>query len=70
MNNFNLLLTYTLDHDAHVHVRGASRIQVDGRGGLLIYDPETGMAERLSIAEMNSIRIGSPSQAAVPSYVR
>jgi hypothetical protein len=60
MDNLNLLLSYTMSGDAETHVKGAARISVDGMGGLLVYDAQTGRAERISLEQLASLRINRP----------
>ena len=57
MRNVNLLVRFTMAGAAGSEVRGAARIVVDGRGGLVVYDPATGAPERIALAELESLRI-------------
>jgi hypothetical protein len=57
MHNLNLVLRFTVGRSDDSQVRGAARIRVDGLGGILVYDAETGKAERISLADMNSLSI-------------
>jgi hypothetical protein len=52
----NLVLTFTLSGDSRVHVRSATRIKVDGRGGLTLFDSEKG-SELVSLACLRSLTI-------------
>jgi hypothetical protein len=60
MGNLNLLVKFTTTRDAEMQVRCAARISVDGHGGLVVYDSATGRAERITLAELNSLRIDRP----------
>jgi hypothetical protein len=42
MDNLNLVVKFMLAGDAQLHVKGAARIKVDGRGGLLLYGAQGG----------------------------
>jgi hypothetical protein len=63
MNNLNLILKFRLAQSSGVQVRGATRINVDGLGGLIVYDAETGRPERIPLAQVNSLCIESLSSA-------
>ena len=70
MGNLNLLVKFTVTGDAEMHVRCAARISVDGHGGLVVYDSATGRAERITLAELNSLRIDRPHvQPAESSWI-
>ncbi len=56
MTSPNLLVTFTLAGDSKVHVRGAARIKVDGRGGLTLIDTEKG-SESVTLGRVQSLRI-------------
>ena len=57
----NLVLTFTLTGDSRVHVKGAARIKVDGRGGLTLFDVEEGRSEIVSLGRLRSLTIESVS---------
>ena len=59
MENPNLLVRFMV-HGAEAQVRAAARISVDGLGGLLVYDAETGEPERLCLADLDSLSIDRP----------
>ena len=61
MTNLNLTLRFTLAHDAAVQTRSAARIRVDGRGALIVYDAETGTAERIPLEDLNTFCIDTPA---------
>jgi hypothetical protein len=52
----NLVLTFTLAGDERVHVRGAARIKVDGRG-LTLFDTEKGRPELVRLGSVRSLVI-------------
>ena len=65
MNNLNnLLLQFEVAGDNQLHVKGATRIKVDGRGGLVLYDGRTGAAETIDLSQLQSFRIRSLTRAA------
>jgi hypothetical protein len=57
MNDLNLVVKYTVAGDSRVHVKGAARIKVDGRGGLTLYDPESGRSEQVELGQLQSLKI-------------
>ena len=57
MKTLNLLLKYKLAGDSRIHVKGATRIKVDGRGGLMLYDVNTGAAETINLSQLRSFSI-------------
>jgi hypothetical protein len=70
MENLNLLLRFTTAGEAETHVRGAARITLDGLGGLLVYDSATGVAERISLSDLGSLRIDrAPKTVAAPAWI-
>ena len=67
MTPTNLVLTFTLAGDSRVHVRGAARIKVDGRGGLTLFGAENGCAELVSLVRLRSLTIqAAPALNAQP----
>jgi hypothetical protein len=69
MDNLNLIVKFMLAGDGQVHVKGATRIKVDGRGGLLLYDTQGG-AETIELGALNSIRLQQMRHACAESAVR
>jgi hypothetical protein len=57
MKNLTLLLKFKLAGDSRLHVKHATRIKIDGRGGLLLYDVRTGMAKTLDLSQLRSFII-------------
>jgi len=55
----NLFLSFKLAGQSKSSVRGAARIKIDGRGGLTVYSAESGLAERIDLAELQSFSIYS-----------
>jgi hypothetical protein len=56
----NLVLTFSLAGDERLHVRGAARIKVDGRG-LTLFDAEKGSSETVHLGSVRSLLIQSMS---------
>jgi hypothetical protein len=52
MDNLNLVVKFMLAADGLLQVKGASRIKVDGRGGLLLYDAQGGSVETIQLGEL------------------
>ena len=68
MTPTNLVLTFTVAGDSRVHVRGAARIKVDGRGGLTLFDAGKGAKEWVSLAGLRSLTIqGVPDMNGQPA---
>ena len=61
MERPNLLLTFTMPGASEPEVRGATRISVDGCGGILLYNAATGMPERISVDQLKSFQIDCPN---------
>lgn len=53
----NLVVMFTLAGDSRLHVKGATRIKLDGRGGLTLYDAENGQAECVNLGCLESLTI-------------
>ena len=54
MDDLNLVVKFVVAGDGGLQVKGASRIKVDGRGGLLLYDTQGEGVE--TIEELNALR--------------
>jgi len=68
MTSPNLVLTFTLAGDSRIHVRGAARIKVDGRGGLTLFDAKKGETEWVRLDSLRSLTIqGSPDMSGQPA---
>ena len=57
MKNLNLVVTFKLANDCELHVKGAASIKVDGKGGLLLYDPQGASPERIDLCRLQSFSI-------------
>jgi hypothetical protein len=57
MKDLNLVVMFRLSGDGDMRVRGASRIKLDGRGGLMVYDSENGAAETYELQNVQSFSI-------------
>ena len=56
MKDINLLVSFTVAGDSRVHVKGAARLKVD-RGGLTLYDAQTGESEQVILGCLQSLSI-------------
>lgn len=56
-DNVNLVVSFKLAGDSHIH--GATRIKLDGRGGLTVYDATTGLTQDFQLAGLQSLAIHS-----------
>jgi len=57
MENLNLLLNLRMAGGSDCCIRGAARIKVDGRGGLTVYDADSTTAEKIDLADLQSLSI-------------
>ena len=57
MDNLNLVVKFTLAGDGRLQVKGATRIKVDGRGGLLLYDAQGEGVETIELGALQSLRL-------------
>jgi hypothetical protein len=55
--NINLVVSFKLAGERGFHFCGATRIKVDGHGGLTVYSAENGPAEKFQIADVQSFAI-------------
>ena len=54
MDNLNLVVKFMVAGDSRLQVKSASRIKVDGRGGLLLYDAQGGGIETIQLGALKS----------------
>jgi hypothetical protein len=57
MHDLNLVLKFQLAGETQFQIRGASRITVDGRGGLMFYDAQSGASERIDMGRLQSFSL-------------
>jgi hypothetical protein len=57
MENRTLVLELKLQGDTDLRVIGATRIQVDGRGNLLLYDRQGAAPANIWLGELQSLAI-------------
>ena len=74
MDDLNLVVKFVLAGDGGLQVKGASRIKVDGRGGLLVYDTQGEGVETIALGSLKSfclqqVRRASVVAAAAPALV-
>jgi len=62
MENRNLVLELKLRGETDLRVIGATRIQVDGRGGLLLYDRQGAAPASFRLGELQSLSIRQVSR--------
>jgi hypothetical protein len=55
MDNLNLVVKFMLAGDGLLQVKGATRIKVDGRRGLLLYDAQGGGVETIELGSLQSL---------------
>jgi len=63
MDDLKILLKFRLAGERRNQVRGASRITIDGRGGLLLYDPQRPGSERIELGRLQSLSLFGVSPA-------
>lgn len=56
MNNLNLMVKFKLATSGDVQIKGVSRMKVDGRGSVLLYD-SNGEVERIDVRQMESFSV-------------
>ena len=56
-DNVNLVVSFKLAGDSLFRTHGATRIKLDGRGGLTVYDASTGLTEEFELAGLQSLAI-------------
>lgn len=61
MDNLNLVLKFRLAGNDQFQIKGAARIKVDGRGGLMFYDVQSGKTERIEVGQLQSLSLLSVS---------
>ncbi len=64
MNHLNLVMKFRLANHDQCQVKGATRIKLDGRGGLTLYDVQSGHHEKIEIRQLRSFSLRAISQAA------
>jgi hypothetical protein len=69
MDNLNLILKFKLAGDDHLHVKGAARIKVDGRGTLLLYNIQSRAVETIDLRTLRALSIQqvSPARPLLPA---
>ena len=63
MDNLNLILKFKLAGDDRLHVKGAARIRVDGRGALMLYNMQSRAVETIDLRTLRSFCIQQVSPA-------
>jgi hypothetical protein len=69
MDNLNLVVKFMLAADGLLQVKGASRIKVDGRGGLLLYDAQGGSVETIQLGAVQSLSLQQVRRTCAASAV-
>jgi aerobic-type carbon monoxide dehydrogenase small subunit (CoxS/CutS family) len=69
MDDLNLVVKFMLAGDAQLHVKGAARIKVDGRGGLLLYGAQGGAVETIELGAQKSFRLQQVRQVYTESAI-
>jgi len=67
MKDLNLVLMFRLSGEGQMRVKGASRIKLDGRGGLMVYDSENGSTETFDLQNMQSFSIQPMQSSYLPA---
>jgi hypothetical protein len=53
----NLILKFRFAGGDQTYIKGAARIKVDGSGGLMFQDVQSGKTERIAVSELESFNI-------------
>jgi len=67
MDNLNLVVKFMMAGDGLLQVKGATRIKVDGRGGLLLYDAQGGGVETIELGALQSLCLQQVRRTCAPS---
>ena len=59
MNDLNLVLKFRMAGDSELRVKSASRIKLDGRGGLVVEDAETNARETIDLRNLTAFNLQS-----------
>jgi len=59
MEQLNLVLEFRVEGQDVFEFKGVSRIQIDGRGGVVAYNAQSGLPERIDISRLRSFTIHS-----------
>ena len=65
MDDLNLVVKFVVAGDGELQVKGASRIKVDGRGGLLLYDTRGEGVETIALGSLKSFCLQQVRRACV-----
>ena len=69
MDNLNLVVKFMVAGDSQLQVKGASRIKVDGRGGLLLYDTRGERVETIELGALKSFCLQQVRRACAEAAV-
>lgn len=67
VERINLVLKFRFAGDDQTYIKGAARIKVDGRGGLMFHDVQSGKTERIAVSELESFKILSLNPISAPT---
>jgi hypothetical protein len=57
MDNPNLVVKFMLAGDGRLHIKGAARIKVDGRGGLVLYGAHGETVETIEMGALQTFHL-------------
>jgi hypothetical protein len=57
VERINLVLKFRLAGDDQTYIKSTARIKLDGRGGLMFHDVQSGKSERIAVDELESFNI-------------
>ena len=69
MSDLNLIVTFRLIGDRRLHVKSTVRMKYDGRGGLVLYNPQGEIAEEIDLRNLQSLGM-HPINSASPPRLR
>jgi hypothetical protein len=67
MDNLNLVVKFMLAGEGQLHVKGATRIKVDGCGGLLLYNAQGEDVETIELGALKLFRLQQMCHGGVES---
>jgi len=57
MDHINLVLKFRLAGDGELQIKGVARIKIDGRGGLIFYEVQTGETQTIEVGKLDSFSV-------------
>jgi len=65
MDKTNLILKFKRYGEQEAHVVGATRIRIDGRGGVILYSPNSRIPEWISLSGVETVAVQPVNRASI-----